>query len=58
VGKPGGKRPLWRLRRRLEDNIKMGFRETGSGGIDWIDLAQNKDPQRDLMKTVMNFRLP
>ena len=43
VGKPDGKRPLWRPRRRLEDNIKMDFQEEGCGGIDWIDLAQDKD---------------
>jgi hypothetical protein len=43
VGKPGAKRPLGRPRRRWADNIKMDFREIGWGGMDWIDLAQNRD---------------
>jgi hypothetical protein len=43
VGKPEGKRPLGRPRRRWVDNIKMNLRETGWNGMDWIDLAQNKD---------------
>jgi hypothetical protein len=43
VGKPKGKRPLGRPRRRWEDNIKMDLREIGWGGMDWIDLAQNRD---------------
>jgi hypothetical protein len=43
VGKPEGKRPLGRPKRRWEDNIKMNIREIGWGGMDWIDLAQDKD---------------
>jgi hypothetical protein len=43
VGKPEGKRPLGRPRRRWEDNIKMDAEEVGCGGMDWIDLAQNSD---------------
>jgi hypothetical protein len=43
VGKPGGKRPLGRPRRRVVDNIKMVLRERGWGGMDWIDLAQDRD---------------
>jgi hypothetical protein len=43
VGKPEGKRPLGRLRRKWVDNIKMYLREIGWGGMDWIDLAQNRD---------------
>jgi hypothetical protein len=43
MGKPEGKRPLGRHRRRLEDNTKMDLREIGWGGIDWIDLAQDGD---------------
>jgi len=41
VGKPGGKRPIGRPRRRWEDNIKLGLQEVGCGRMDWIDLAQN-----------------
>jgi len=43
VGKPEGKKPLGRLRRRWEDNIKMDLQEVGFGGMDWIELAQDKD---------------
>jgi hypothetical protein len=46
VGKPEGTRPLERTRRRWEDNIKMDFREIEWGGIDWIDLAQDRDQWR------------
>jgi hypothetical protein len=58
VGKPEGKRPLRRHRRRWEDNIKMDFREIGSGGMDWIDLTQDRDQWRALVNTVMNLRVP
>jgi hypothetical protein len=58
VGKPGGKRPLGRPRRRWEDNIKMDLRKIGWGGIDWIDLTQNRDRWRALVNTVMNLRVP
>ena len=57
VGKPEGKRPLGRPRRRWEDNIKMALREVGVGG-DWMDLAQDRDRWRTLVNTVMNFRVP
>jgi hypothetical protein len=53
VGKPEG-----RPRRRRLDNIKMDHRETGWGGIDWIDLAQDRDQWRALVNTVMNLRVP
>jgi len=53
VGKPGGKRPLGRSRRRWEDNIKMDFQEVGWGSMDWIDLAQDMDRWR-----AINFRVP
>jgi hypothetical protein len=57
VGKPGGKRPLGRPRRRWVDNIKIGLREIGWDGVDWIDLAQDRDRWRDLVITVMNHRV-
>jgi hypothetical protein len=46
VGKPEGKRPLGRPRRRWEDNIKMGLKEVGCGGMDWIEMAQDRDRWR------------
>jgi hypothetical protein len=55
VGTPEGKRPLQRSRRRWADNTKMYLREIGWGGIDWIDLAQDRDQWRALVKTVMYF---
>jgi hypothetical protein len=58
VGKPGGKRPLGRPRRRWVDNIKMDPREIGLDGMDWIDLAQDRDQRRALVNTVMNLRVP
>jgi len=57
VGKPEGKRPLGRPRRRWEDNIKMHLREVGGGG-DWMELAQDRDRWRALVNTVMNLRVP
>ena len=56
VGKPDGKRPLGRPRRRWEDNIKMDLREVRGGG-DWIELAQDRDRWRALVNTVMHFRV-
>jgi hypothetical protein len=50
VGKPEGKRPLGRPRRMWEDNIKMDLREIGWGGMEWIDLAQDRDQWRALVK--------
>jgi hypothetical protein len=58
VGKPGGKGPLRRPRCRWVNNIKMDYREMGWDGMDWIDLAQDREQWRDLMNTVMNLRVP
>jgi hypothetical protein len=58
VGKPGGKGPLGRPRRRWVDNIKIDLREIGCNRMDWIDLAQDRDHWRALVNTVMNFRVP
>jgi hypothetical protein len=57
VGNPEG-RPLGRPRRRWVDNIKMDLREIGWDGVDWIDLAQDRDQWRTLVNTVMNLRVP
>jgi hypothetical protein len=58
AGKPEGRRPLERLRRRWVDNIKMVLRGRGWDGIDWIDLAQDRDQWRALVRAVMNLRVP
>jgi hypothetical protein len=58
VGRPKGKKPLGRPKRRWVDSFKMGLQEEGFGGIDWIDLAQDRDRWRALVSTVMNFRVP
>ena len=58
VGKPEGKRPMGRPRRRWDDNIKMDLREVGGGLGDWMELAQDRDRWRALVSTVMNFRVP
>ena len=58
MGKPKGKRPLGRPRRRLEDNIKMDLLEVGCGSIDWIELAQERDKWRALVNEVMNLQVP
>jgi hypothetical protein len=55
VGKPKGKRPLGRPRRRWVENIKMDLRETGWDGMDWIDFAQDRDQWRALVNTEMNL---
>ena len=57
VVKPEGKRPLGRPRRRWEDNIKMDLQEVGCGGMDWIELAQNRDRWRALVNAVMKLRV-
>jgi len=57
VGKPEGKRPLGRPRFRWEDNIKMYIQEVGCGGMDWIELAQDRDRGRALVIAVMNLRV-
>ena len=58
VGKPEGRRPLGKPRRRWEDNIKVGLVEVGRGCGDWMELAQDRDRWRALVSTVMNFRVP
>jgi len=57
VKKPEGKRQLGRRRRRWEDNIKMDLKEEGCGGMDWIELAQDRDRWRALVNAVMNLRV-
>jgi len=58
VGKPEGKRPLGRPRHRWENNIKMDLQEVGCGGMDWIELARDRDRWRALVNAVMNLRFP
>jgi hypothetical protein len=58
VGKPEGKSTLEKPRRRWEDNIKMDFQEVGCGGMDWIDLDEDRDRWWATVNTVMNFRVP
>ena len=58
VGKPEGKRPLGRPRRRWDYNIKMYLQEVCCGGMDWIELAQDRDRWRILVNVVMNLRVP
>jgi hypothetical protein len=57
VGRPEGRRPLGRRRRRWEDNIKMDLGEIGFGDLDWIHLGQDKDRWRAVVNTVMNLRV-
>ena len=57
VGKPEGKRLLWRPRRRWEDNIKMDVQKVGSRVVNWIELAQGRDRWRTLVAMVMNLRV-
>jgi hypothetical protein len=58
VGKPEGKKPLGRPRRRWVDNIKIYLREIEWDGMDWFDQAQDRDQRRALVNTVMNLRVP
>jgi hypothetical protein len=57
VGKPEGKRPLGKPRRKWEDNIKIDLQEVGCGGMDWIELTQDRDRWRAPVNTAMNFRV-
>ena len=58
MGKHEGKRPLGRPRRRWEDNIKIDIQEVVCGGMDWIELAQDKGRCREFVNAVMNLRVP
>ena len=58
MGKPEGQRPLGRPRHRWEDNIKMDLQEVGCEGMDWIELAQDRDSCKALVNAVMNLWVP
>jgi hypothetical protein len=58
VGKPEGKKPLGKQRRRWEDNIKMDLQEVGGVRGDWMELTQDRDRWRALVGTVRDFRVP
>jgi hypothetical protein len=58
VGKPDGKRPLGGPRHRWEDNIKVDLQEVGFGGMDWIELAPDRERWRVLVNAVMKLRVP
>jgi hypothetical protein len=58
LGKPEGKRPLEKQRRRWVDDIKMDLREVGWDGMDWIDTAQDRDHWKALVNTLLNLRVP
>ena len=58
VVKPEGRRPLGKPRRRWEDNININLQGVGCGGMDWIDLAQDRDRWRAFVNAVMNLRIP
>ena len=58
VGKPEGKWPLWRPRRRWVANIRTDLQQVGCGYMDWIGLAQDRDRWRTLVSAVMNLRVP
>jgi hypothetical protein len=57
-GRPEGRRPLERPKHRWEDNIKMDIQEVGWGGMDWTDMAQDRDRWRAFVNAVMNLRVP
>jgi hypothetical protein len=58
VGKPEGRRPLGRLKRRCKDNIKMDFRKVGWKGMDWINLAQDRERWWNVINVVINLPVP
>ena len=58
MGKAEGKRPLERSRRRWKDNIKMDLQKVGCGGMDWIEMSQDRDRWGALVNEVMNIRVP
>jgi hypothetical protein len=58
VGKAEGKRPLGRPKCKWVDNIQIDLREIGLGGVDWIDLAQDRNHWRTLVNTIMNLQVP
>jgi hypothetical protein len=57
MGKPEGKRPLGRLRRRWEDGVRMDIREIGWGSVEWMQLTQDRYRRRALVNTVINLRV-
>ena len=58
MGKPEGKRPLGRLSSRENDNIKIDLQDVGCAGMDWIELAQDKDRWRALVNAILNLGVP
>ena len=58
MGKPERKRPLGRCRRRWDDTIKMDLQEVGCGGMEWLELAKDRDRWRELVSVAMNLRVP
>jgi len=58
AGKLEGKRPLGRPRSRWEDNVKMDLQEVGCGGMDWIEVAQDRNRWRVILNAVISLRVP